>query len=174
MLGHASSVAAHSADPALQSWLLVNRAEQFADLNDVPSCYGDIDAAARALHTVGPRDDILWSQWAIPRLDGYRGNCERLMQHPARAIEIMEDSIGRLDGRFVGRVLQLSDLAAAHAEEREVAHACDLLVEAATIARDAGFVEGLRRAQYVRRTVLAEWDGDPAMAPFDTQFPSLQ
>ncbi len=173
LFDRAIELTSNATNPALRSWLLVNRAEQFADLGDARSCYCDIEAAVRVIGSLGPTDDVLWSRWTIARLDGYRGNCERLLRRPAEAIVIMEDSLKHIDARFPGRALQLSDLAAAYAEKREVEEACRLLADSFATARAAGFSEGLLRISEVRAAKLSDWKDAAAVRQLDDQLDAV-
>ncbi len=127
LLDQANRLAQDTASPALRSWLLANRAQQLAATNQAVSSYRDLDAAARLVSRADPTDDDVLAGWDEVRVEAYRGICAMVLQRPAEVIAITEPVLRRTDRTRVQRTLQLSDLAAAYAQQADVDHACSLV-----------------------------------------------
>jgi hypothetical protein len=145
-----------AASPALRSWLLANRAQQFAATNQADASFRDLDASAHFASTGEQSDDDMLSGWDEVRVDAYRGICAMVLRRPADVIAVTESVLARTDPSRVQRSLQQCDLAAAYAMQGDVDQACSLLTEALRMAARAQFPEGTRRVLSVRGEYLRE------------------
>jgi hypothetical protein len=85
-----------------------------------------------------------------------------------QAIALLEGGLATLGpDRVARRPRALSDLAAAHARQGSVDHACDPLVEASMLARRAGLSDRIPRIIAVRDRFLAAHAAEPAVRRLD-------
>lgn len=150
LLDQAVHLSEGAASPALRSWLLANRAQQFAATNQADASFRDLDASAHFAAIGEQSDDDMLSGWDEVRVDAYRGICAMVLRRPAEVIAVTESVLARTDPTRVQRSLQQCDLAAAYAMHGDIDHACALLREALQVASRAQFPEGVRRATAVR------------------------
>jgi Domain of unknown function (DUF4062) len=168
LLDQAVLLSEGAASPALRSWLLANRAQQFAATNQAAASFRDLDASARFASIGEQSDDDMLSGWDEVRVDAYRGICAMVLRRPAEVIAVTESVLARTDPTRVQRSLQQCDLAAAHAMQGEIDRACALLREAIETARRTQFPEGVRRAVAVRTQYL-----DSHESPYIVQLDDL-
>jgi hypothetical protein len=182
LLDAAVTAAAKSADPALRSWILANRAEQLAHAGDEVSSRRDLDAAYAAMTRLGGSDEAFWSRWSASGIEGMQGNCARILDHPGEAIRLIENALAGTSTRLrthmpqlrdlAAPILQLHDLAAAYVGAREIDQACRLLADAHEQAWSAGFTEVVARITNLRSTKLTDWSNTNAVRNLDEQLRS--
>src|SRR5204862_5839257 len=63
LLQEANSLAEHTASPALKSWLLANRAQQLAVMEDASASDHDLDASAHLVSLAEQAEDDMLAGW---------------------------------------------------------------------------------------------------------------
>jgi hypothetical protein len=154
--------------PIARAWVLLRAAEEHGWAGDELGAYRLLDEAER-LSSIGrvPADGLV-SPWTADTHLTFQGEVAAMCGRFQQAIALLEGGVAKLGPDKVGmRARALSDLAAAHARQGNVDHACELLVEAYLLARRAGLSDRMPRIVAVRRRYLAAHAAEPAVRQLD-------
>jgi hypothetical protein len=154
--------------PIARAWVLLRAAEEHGWAGDELGAYRLMDEAER-LSSIGrvPPDGLV-SPWTADTHLTFQGEVAAICGRFDRAIALLEGGVAKLGPDKVAmRSRALSDLAAAHARQGNVDHACDLLVEAYVLARRGGLSDRMPRILAVRKRYLAAHAAEPAVRRLD-------
>lgn len=154
--------------PLARAWVLLHGAQEHAWAGDELGAYRLLDEAER-LGAIGrvPADGLV-SPWISDTHLTFKGEVAAMCGRFDQAIALLEDGLAKLGpDQVVRRPRALSDLAAAHARQGNVDHACELLVEACVLARRAGLSDRIPRIVAVRKRYLAAHSAEPAVRHLD-------
>jgi len=154
--------------PIARAWVLLRAAEEHGWAGDELGAYRLLDEAER-LSSIGqvPADGLV-SPWTADTHLAFQGEVAAMCGRFDQAIALLEGGVAKLGPDKVAmRPRALLDLAAAHARQGNVDRACELLVEAYVLARQAGLSDHLPRIVAVRRRYLAAHAAEPAVRHLD-------
>ena len=156
------------AAPIARAWVLLRAAQEHAWAGDELAAYRLLDEAER-LSSIGqvPADGLM-SPWTADTPMTFQGEVAAMCGRHHQAIGLFEAGLAGLGPDQVARRPRaLSDLAAAHARQGNVDHACDLLAVACELARRAGLSDRIPRIVAVRDRYLAAHAAEPAVRRLD-------
>jgi hypothetical protein len=117
-------------------------------------------------------DDGYFAAWDGAQLAGYRGSCAQALGSP-QAITLLEGSLAATDPSLISQYTAiLTNLGAAHAQQRQIDQTCGALTEALTIARRTSLTMAVHRVLGVRER-FHPWPDAPAVRLFDEMIDSL-
>jgi hypothetical protein len=154
--------------PIARAWVLLRAAEEHGWAGDELGAYRLLDEAER-LSAIGevPADGLV-SPWTADTHLTFQGEVAAMCGRFDRAIALLEGGVAKLGpGKVAMRPRALSDLAAAHARQGNVDHACALLTEAYVLARQAGLSDRIPRIVAVRKRHLTAHAAEPAVRRLD-------
>jgi tetratricopeptide (TPR) repeat protein len=156
--------------PHARAWVLLRAAGEYASGGDELRAFRLLDEAER-LSSSGPAPaDGMLSPWTADTHLTFRGEVAAMCGRYGEAVALLETGLSRLGpDRVATRPRALADLAAAHARQGSVDHACALLSEAFELARWAGIPERVARISGIRRRHLAGHESEPAVRRLDEQ-----
>jgi hypothetical protein len=154
--------------PIARAWVLLRAAEEHGWAGDELGAYRLVDEAERLSSIARVPADGLVSPWTADSHLTFQGEVAAMCGRFDQAIVLLEGGIAKLSpDKVARRTRALSDLAAAHARQGNVDHACELLVEAYLLARRAGLSDRIPRIVAVRRRYLAAHAAEPAVRQLD-------
>jgi len=154
--------------PISRAWVLLRAAEEHGWAGDELGAYRLLDEAER-LSSIGkvPADGLV-SPWTADTHLTFQGEVAAMCGRFDQAIALLEGGVAKLGPDKVAmRPRALSDLAAAHARQGNVDHACELLVDALLLARRAGLSDRIPRILAVRKRHLGAHAAEPAVRRLD-------
>lgn len=173
LLDEAASHLTATAPAHIRAFMHAARAEDHAASGDAAASQRDLDLADGALASAAERHDGFFVRWDSSRLAGYRGSCALALRRPQEATTVLEDALSRTSAAMMGQhCAVMTDLAAAYADQREVEHACDLLLQSLSAASQAGLGEIVQRVGGARLH-LEEWRATPAVRELDEEMTAV-
>jgi hypothetical protein len=170
LIDAATRLVSAETSPLARAWVLVRGAEEYAWNHDEAGAFRMLDEAQRLSSVGGVTSDGLAGRWNSDTHISFRGEVAALCGRHDVAIPLLEMAVSRMGPeRVASRPRALVDLAAAHAQQGEVDHACGLLSDAFELARRAGLGERMGRVVGVRQRLLARHAGEPAVRRLDEQ-----
>jgi transcriptional regulator with XRE-family HTH domain len=170
LLDSACRAAGTQASPYLRGWLRVCRAEEHALAGDGRASDQDVDDAITVLASAPGQDDGFFAHWTDwqSRVAGYRGSCAQLLGRRRQAAEILAGALRNTPKSLIyPRTSVAIDLAAAHAQLRDIEQSCALLCNSLSEAERAGLTVSIERIRGVRARSLEPAAKHPAVRRLD-------
>jgi hypothetical protein len=165
LLDEAEAAARSAPTPYLHAGVLVRRAEEHAARGEEAAADNDLALAARRVANGQAGEDRFFGAGLDVRR--YEGLCAMLLGKP-EAESILRGTLATTPASAVSeRCGQLTDLAAALAQQGEVEGACSSLGEALELAVGDGQAMRVRRIRGVRERYLSAWASAPAVKGLD-------
>lgn len=172
LLDRAVELAGTEGPPHLRVFALARRAEEHAISRTSGAALAagrDLDLAERALAGAPAPDPGFFGYLDRERLAGCRGTCAVVLGQPGEAVAVLTGVLTSTPGELAAeRSILLTDLAAAYAQQAEVAQACDALSRSLALGA-AGDANRIERILAVRHRYLSRWSDAPEVRRLDEQ-----
>lgn len=175
LIDQANATIPDEAPASLRSWLAARQGVEHAADGDEDGYFRSMDRAKTILRDhageTTPQgffsDGGRFATWDEALLRGFEGTGLVLLGRAAEAQTVLWESLAETP-YSKRRSTTLADLAAAYAQQSEVAQACRAAKDSLAIATEIGFSLGIQRLHGVRAR-MHRWDSDPAVRDLDVE-----
>jgi hypothetical protein len=170
LLQEAQRRAAGNGTVLSRAWLAGREAEEQATRGDANAALRALGRAQAAFEHGDHDADRVWAQFFDRgRLDSLKVATYVRLRRPGAAMAAADEALASLGPvRSKKRALVLSEVAAAHVQQRDLGEACRLATDALVIVTDTEFTLGLQRITQVRRA-MEPWRAAQPVRDLDEQ-----